>query len=332
MKAYGGDFVMTAPSEPVFIPPLLPRRDSQGHFLEQPYWLRPGWARINAMGFSLGDPHRVRCAHGTCRRIPVKGSDKCGTHDLAWRRRRREALLSGKSRRPGTQHENIQLFRANVEASWHAQPWQPDLRTIWLEPRIEAVFAHAVHEAGLTLTALPPPIANTLRWAYRRSRLNHTDMAGWLCAVAHGRRKAAKIGTAPVHFVYQPPPVEMPTDSRIKVITRKAGPHEPAGANPAVGRATRTQQRRQRLKLFTAPPDFDWRTFLSEHWHSLFGPLFRAHRLDLAEAATAGGLGQRLAVGWDAVLRERERRGQHGSVGPDEERWYRLLQTLARSD
>jgi hypothetical protein len=181
------------------------------------------------------------------------------------------------------------------------------------------------------LNTLAPPVANTLRWSYRRNLLNHSDALGWERSIANARRKMARIGAPPPGYAYQPPPDEPPTDIRIKLVTRRAGPHEPAAANPVVDRSTRTKEQRQRLKPFTAPSDFDWRAFLSTHWLTLFGPLFRAHQLDLAEAATEGGPGQRLAVAWYAVLRERLRRGSDGSIGPDEERWYRLLQTLNRS-
>jgi hypothetical protein len=286
------------------------------------------------MGLGLGGSNRVRCAHGTCRSIPVKGSDKCAAHDLAWRKRRRQQLLSGKLRRPGTPRENRQIFRADVKGSWHAQPWQADLRTIWLTPAIETNFAYAVHQSGLALAGLPPQVVDTLRWAYWRTRLNRTDMDGWQRALNHARRKMAKIGPAPSAYVYRPPPVETPTDPRIKVITRKAGPHEPARVNAAVDRASRTERQRQRLQPVTSTPGFNWQQFLSQHWSSIFGPLFQAHRIDLAEAMSEHGTGYRLAVSWHQVLREREQRkqrGQDGSVGAAEERWHALLRDLART-
>ena len=223
-----------------------------------------------------------------------------------------------------TPAESTRLFWLTTQKLWNRAPWLP-MATIWLAPRVEVAFAADCHNAGLPLPEIAPAIANNLRWSWVRSVLNHHDGPGWLLSLAAARQRQAKLDPPPADYAYWAPSATPPDDPRIRVVTRRAAAWEPASANPVVDRATRAKQRRQHSTLPKAPADFAWRDFLDEHWSAVFGPLFRAHRLDPAEVD--GELGRSLAVAWHQALREQAKLGD-GSVGPQQRRWHKLLRTL----
>jgi hypothetical protein len=187
-----------------------------------------------------------RCAHDGCRGIALRHSQFCRLHDTAWRQKRLDQIRTGK-RRP-TPAEAARLFRADWKARWQRNPWWPGA-TIWLAPNLEATFVEDIHRAGLSLSGTAPLVLNTLRWAWRRSRLNHQDPAGWQRAVQHAKRKQQRIGDPPPGYAYTPPNSAPPWDQRIKVVVRAATAYEPARKNPVVDRATRTRQRRQKATM-----------------------------------------------------------------------------------
>jgi hypothetical protein len=292
----------------------LPRRDAQGRFLECPKWLLPGV-------YGWNGPLQRRCQHPGCRCVALRKSELCKAHDPAWGRKRRIQLRTGKGRKPSPR-ESAQLFRADTKALWTRSPWQPRA-TIWLAPKLERRFAHDLTLAGLSLADLAPVIANTLRWVWRRSRLNHDDHEGWQRALVHARKRQAKIGPPPEGYVHQPPGDTAPTDERIKAIYHQATAYEAARTEPVTDRTTKARLRRQRLN---APdePAFDWQAFLNEHWHDTFGPLWRSYRLPDDPHGVTGKL---LAIGWHDVLDERQRLGD-GAVGYATRRWHSLLNQL----
>jgi hypothetical protein len=304
-------------------PLLLPRRDAQGHFLEQPVWLRPGWQRVIAAGLGLGGWARKLCAHEGCRTVPVRGSDRCWHHDLNWRRKRRKELRSGRGK-PMTPAESVRLFRADQKALWLRVPWWP-AQTLWLAPALEAAFVEDCRRASLNPARTAPSVLNALRWAWRLHCLNHDDAQGWLRSLAAARKRQIRIGEPPAAYVFQPPADTPPTDARVKVVRHRPTAYEPAATNPVIERTTRSKQRRQRHAPIKTPADFDWRAFLIEHWTTLFRQLFAAYRLDPRELD--GEIGRRLAVTWRAILDERVQLGE-GVCGAAYDRWIALLRQI----
>ncbi len=311
---------------PLIDPAFLPKRDARGRFLEAPAWLKPGWKYANERGFGLGGVNRKRCVHGTCRDIPLRGSEFCHHHDRARQLKRQEELRTGKGK-PMTPAESTRLYRANARNLWRHAPWTP-MATIWLAPKLEAGFAVDCRNAGLSLSQTAPVLANTLRWAWRRSVLNFDDDPGWRRALAAARERQAKLAAMPESYNYQAPSATAPEDPRIKIITRRAAAWEPARAAPPVDRTTKAKARRQRQAPPTASGparvDFDWRAFQAAHWREVFGPLFHSLRIDPEEAD--GEIGRQLAVAWHAVLDELEQAG--GAVGPAQKHWHELLRRL----
>jgi hypothetical protein len=304
-------------------PSLLPKRDARGRFLTAPSWLKPGWARIHMAGLALGGALRKRCAFGTCRAVPVRGSDRCQHHDQNWRRRRLKELRAGKGE-PMSPRESVRLFRADTQRLWSKAPWFP-MATIWLEPRLESAFAADCHNAGLPLSETAIAIGNNLRWIWVRSCLNHNDPAGWSRALAIARRRQTAIGSAPEGYVYTPPPLTPPTDPRVKAVLRRAVAWEPAARNPVVDRSTRAKTRRQQAQeRRRSRRKFDLEAFIAEHWPSL-RPVFKSLHIDLDDVDAP--IGRQLILAWHAVITEQERLGD-AAYGPQRKAWQALLRTL----
>jgi hypothetical protein len=208
---------------------------------------------------------------------------------------------------------------------WSRAPWRPGA-TIWFAPCLEAAFAEDCQRAGVSLSRTAPVVLNNLRWAWRRSCLNHDDPDGWHRAIVAGRRRQSRIGEPPADHHHEPPPPEPPADARIKLLTRRAHAFEPSRTNPLVDRATRAKARQPAPVVPETPPGFDWRAFFQRHWADVFRPLWRAHRLDSDDVD--GEVGRVLAIAWKDKLDEQDRTG--GAVGPADRRWARLLQQLAQ--
>jgi hypothetical protein len=243
-------------------------------------------------------------------------------HDPDWKRQRRIELRTGKGRKPNAR-ESVQLFRADAKAIWDQSPWQP-LATIWLAPELERRFAHDLVLAGLALADLAPVAVDTLRWVWRRSRLNHDDHEGWQRSLVHARKRQARIGSPPEGYVPQPPGDTGPTDTRIKIVLCQASAYEAARTAPVVDRATKAKLRRRKLSAPSSPSAFDWEAFIDEHWLATFRPLWRS--LNITDDPH-GATGQLLATAWHEVLNERDNHG-HTSMGPAQRRWHALLRQL----
>jgi hypothetical protein len=206
---------------------------------------------------------------------------------------------------------------------WNRSPWWP-AATIWLAPGLEEVFTEDCRRAGLSLSATAPVVLNTLRWAWRRSLLNHGDQPGWQRALSAARKLQVKIGPPPDDFAHEAPLQTPPTDPRIKVVMRRVSVFEPARTKPVVDRATKSKQRRQKLAAPKTPPGFDWCAFFQRHWLDIFRPLWRAYRLD--DQDVDGEVGRVLAIAYKDKLDEQS--AGDGSVGPASRHWHQLLRQL----
>jgi hypothetical protein len=235
-----------------------------------------------------------------------------------------EQLRKGNGK-PPTLAELTRLYRANMKRIWERAPWWPGA-TIWLGPDLEADFAEDCRRAGLDLAEIAPVVANTLRWAWRRSVLDRDDDAGWQRAVAAARKRQARIGPAPEGYGYQPPPEMPPDDPRIKGVHRRATAYELAQQTTPVGRdrGTKAKARRMRSRERLAPAKFDTAAFIGEHWQTVFRPLFKRLRFD--DTDVDGPVGARLALAYHAVLAEQER--LDGAYGSAARRWVALLREL----
>jgi hypothetical protein len=167
-------------------------------------------------------------------------------------------------------------------------------------------------------------VLNTLRWAWRRSVLNHDDDPGWRRALAAAHKRQAKIGAPPDGYMHEPPPLTPPLDRRIKAVKRQATAFEAARVNPVTDRATRTKQRREKLAVPKTPQGFDWQQFFQRHWLDVFRPLWRTYRLDNQDVD--GEVGRVLAIAYRDKLDEQDATG--GVVGPASRRWDQLLRQL----
>jgi hypothetical protein len=167
-------------------------------------------------------------------------------------------------------------------------------------------------------------VANTLRWRWRRSRLNHDDPEGWQRALAAAKKRAAKIGEPPDGYAYEPPSPTPPNDPRIKRVERRASAFEAASRNPVTDRSTRTKQRRQKMIAPKTPQNFDWKLFFSHHWRDTFWYLWKAYGLSDADAA--GDLARVVAVTYRDKLDEQNTNG--GTIGQASRRWDQLLRDL----
>jgi hypothetical protein len=165
---------------------------------------------------------------------------------------------------------------------------------------------------------------NTLRWCWRRSRLNHNDPAGWQRALFAARKHQVKVGAQPEDYVYEPPPPTPPTDPRIKAVFRRANAFEPARVNPVVDRATRTRARRKKLIAPRTPEGFIWQAFIQRHWVDVFSSIWRTHRL--GDQDPDSEVARLLAIAYRDKLDEQEKAG--GMVGPATRRWDQLLRDL----
>jgi hypothetical protein len=265
---------------------------------------------------------RRHCAHDGCRATALKRSELCWHHDTARRQTRLTEIRAGKGK-PPTLAESVRLFRANLKTLWTRSPWWPGA-TIWLAPRLEAVFAEDTRRAGLSLSRTAPCVSNTLRWCWRRSCLNHDDSEGWQRSLAAAKKRAAKIGEPPGGYVFDAPGVHPPADLRIKRVERRASAFEAASANPVIDRATRTRQRQQVTTAPRTPSNFDWQMFLNHRWLDVFSSIWRAYRL--SDEDFDGEVGRVLAIAYKNKLDEQEKRG--GMVGPASRRWHQLLGQL----
>jgi hypothetical protein len=227
--------------------------------------------------------------------------------------------------RPPTPTESIRLFRANLKSLWSRSPWWPSA-TIWLAPPLEAAFAEDCRRAGVSLSRIPPCIADTLRWVWRRSRLNHDDPQGWQRALAAARKRQVKIGEPPEGYVFEPPSATPPTNPRIKTVQRRAAAFEPAGANVVTDRTTRTRARRQKLAASRTPAGFDWQQFFQLHWLDLFRSIWRTYRL--SDDDVDGEIARVLAIALKDKLDEQDKTG--GTVGPASKRWDQRLRQLGQ--
>jgi hypothetical protein len=215
------------------------------------------------------------------------------------------------------------LYRADLKRIWSRSPWWQGA-TIWLAPPLEAAFTEDCRRGGLDLSRTPPCIANTLRWCWRRSCLNHVDREGWQRALAATRKRPANAGPPPEGYTYQPPSPTPPTDTRIKIVLRKAAAFEPACAKPMVDRTTRTRQHRQKLTGPRTPDGFDWRAFFTHHWYDTFRLIWQTHRL--SDEDVDGEVGRVVAVTYRDKLAEESANG--GVVGQASRRWHQLLRDL----
>jgi hypothetical protein len=224
-----------------------------------------------------------------------------------------------------TAAELTKLFRANMKRTWERAPWWPGA-TIWLSQPLEADFAEDCRRARLDPAGIPPVIANTLRWCWRRSVLDRNDDPGWQRALIAARKRQARIGPTPEGYSYQPPPTAPPDDPRIKRVTRRATAYELAAQTSPVNRdrSTKAKARRRRSRERQAPVTFDPAAFLAQHWRGVFGPLASQFRLDAADMD--GPIGVQLAVAYRDVLDEREK--SDGAYGPAAKRWVELMREL----
>jgi len=287
-----------------------------------PPGLQPGWKRLHEAGFGTGGDRQQRCARLNCRQLAKNGSDYCRLHDVHGQRKRLQQIRSGTGK-PPTPLELAKLHRADTKSLWLRAPWLP-LMTIWLAPNLEAGFTEDCRRAGLLPGETAPVVLNTLRWCWRRSVLNRDDDPGWHRAVAAARKHQAKIGPPPEDYVYHPPSAAPPADPRIKPIAGRASAAEMTTYTALVDRSTKAKARRQasRDRHPASSSQFDPAAFISEHWVTMFGPLFKARKIDPAEVD--GVLGQRLAHAWRAVLDARQQPGEAAAY----KRWRTLLRQL----
>jgi hypothetical protein len=266
---------------------------------------------------------RTLCARLNCRQITLTSSRYCRLHDIRWRKQRAEQLRTNTGR-PATPAELVKLFRGEAKRVWTRAPWWPAM-TIWFVPALEVRFIEDCRRAGLSPSTTAPFVLNTLRWAWRRSRLNYDDVLSWERALAAARKRQAKIGPPPDYYCYEPASDTPPDDVRIKQVHRRLNAAELAKTRPPVDRTSKSRARKAHGRRFQAPASFDAAAFLTEHWSSTFGPLFEAHHLDPGEVD--GELGRRMAVLWHAVLVDQARLGA-GICGVAYERWMRLLRQI----
>ena len=212
------------------------QRRENGSLVRLPPGFRPGWDPAWAFG---GPKHR-RCSR--CRDVALRDSDLCRHHDPTWPRRRAELVAKGK-RKPSKLAET-RGFRCAWKERWRHNAWQLG-QTIWFGPRIEARFEVAMAQAGLPLATLSPATADTARWLWRRTSLNHDDQAGWQQAVGRLRHRRAVDGPPPVRWTYQAPSPRPPDSRFVKVVTAGAGPFDPARVNRVVARSDRLAAKRE---------------------------------------------------------------------------------------
>jgi hypothetical protein len=213
-----------------------------------------------------------------------------------------------------------------MKTDWTRNPWRHG-STIWLARGLEERFVEDVRRAGLILNQIAPCVLNNLRWAWRRSLLNHHDPEGWTRAVAHAKAKQGRIGPVPDDYNYAPPARTPPTDQRIKAVFRAATAFEPACKNPVLDKTTKAVLRRQQHATAAplTPAGFDPQAFLSRHWLEVFAPLWRAYRLSGEDQE--GETGRVLAIAYKNKLDEQSA-NPDGRVGPAARAWDQLLRAL----
>ena len=150
--------------------------------------------------FNWASPYRRMCAK--CRRIAMRGSDFCWSHDPEYRKRRAQLAIA--SNDPDRIAKAFaRKHRATMQAIWYRDPWFNGT-TIWFTPKIEIEFRAACAHAALPLEELSPLSADILRWQWRFSRLDRDDWPAWERAIVRTRRREQKVGPPPGNWRYQP--------------------------------------------------------------------------------------------------------------------------------
>ena len=135
----------------------------------------------------FGGPEQRRCGAHTrlghrCAKTPLAGEIRCLAHGgPAAARRYREAQLDALRRGEMTLEDfaKAERKRANnrLRDLWKYQPWIPG-STLDLGEH-EGAFSRDLGFCGLDIDALPPSVADTARWRWRRLCLDRARHEAW---------------------------------------------------------------------------------------------------------------------------------------------------------